>query len=119
MDIHERIEATKSKDLPMADTQQKPRVEDDPRVLEVYGNKLVSTSFDGGAVVITIGAARFIPERIDDVPQQGHQPVIHVTARLALSPAAAVELGNALNNILRAMTTRAATPPGAPPQKPS
>ena len=102
----------------MADTQQKPRVEDDPRVLEVYGNKLVSTSFDGGAVVITIGTARFLPERIDDVPQQGHQPVIHVTARLALSPAAAVELGNALNNILRAMATRAG-PAGAAPQKPS
>ena len=94
----------------MADTQQKPRIEDDPRVLEVYGNKLVR--------VITIGTARFLPERIDDVPQQGHQPVIHVTAWLALSPAAAVELGNALNNILRAMTTRAGTP-GAPPQKPS
>jgi len=118
MDTHERIEATKSKDLPMADTQQKPRVEDDPRVLEVYGNKVVSTSFDGGAVVITIGTARFLPERIDDVPQQGHQPVIHVTARLALSPAAAVELGNALNNILRAMATRAG-PAGAAPQKPS
>src|SRR6516164_11712533 len=118
MEIDACINPTKSKDLPMADTQQKPRIEDDPRVLEVYGNKLVSTSFDGGAVVVTIGAARFLPERIDDVPQQGHQPVIHVTARLALSPAAAVELGNALNNILRAMATRAGTP-GAPSQKPS
>src|SRR6516165_5679067 len=118
MDTHERIEATKSKDLPMADTQQKPRVEDDPRVLEVYGNKVVSTSFDGGAVVITIGTSRFLPERIDDAPQQGQQPVIHVTARLALSPPAAVELGNALNNILRAMTTKAA-PPETPPQIPS
>jgi hypothetical protein len=72
----------------MADTQQKPRIEDDPRVLEVYGNKVVSTSFDDGAVVITIGTTRFLPERIDDV----EQPVIHVTARLALSPPAAVEL---------------------------
>ena len=88
----------------MADIQQKSRIEDDPRALEVYGNKLVSTSFDGGAVVITIGAARFLPERIDDVLQQGRQPVVHVTARLALSPPAAVELINALNNILGAMT---------------
>jgi hypothetical protein len=31
----------------MADTQQKPRVQDDARVLEVYGNKVVSTSLDG------------------------------------------------------------------------
>ena len=103
----------------MADTQQKPRIQDDARVLEVYGNKVVSTSFDGGAVVITIGTARFLPERIDDALQQGQQPVIHVTARLALSPPAAVELGNALNNILRAMGTTRATPPGTAPQKPS
>ena len=102
----------------MADTQQKPRIQDDARVLEVYANKVVSTSFDGGAVVITIGTSRFLPERIDDAPQQGQQPVIHVTARLALSPPAAVELGNALNNILRAMATQAA-PVGAAPQKPS
>src|SRR5262249_14985569 len=112
------IKPAKPKDVPMAD-QQKPRIADDARVLEIYGNKVVSTSFDGGAVVITIGTGRFLPERIDDALQQGQQPVIHVTARLALSPSAAVELGNALNNILRAMTTRAATPPGAPPQKPS
>jgi hypothetical protein len=76
---------------PTADTQQKPRIQDDARVLEVYGNKVVSTSFDGGAVVITIGTTRFLPDRIDDAPQQGQQPVIYVTARLALSPAAAVE----------------------------
>jgi hypothetical protein len=118
MDIDRCIKPAKPKDVPMAD-QQKPRIADDARVLEIYGNKVVSTSFDGGAVVITIGTGRFLPERIDDALQQGQQPVIHVTARLALSPSAAVELGNALNNILRAMTTRAATPPGAPPQKPS
>jgi hypothetical protein len=99
----------------MADIQQKPRIEDDARVLEIYGNKVVSTSFDGGAVIITIGTTRFLPERIDDAWQQ---PVIPVTARLALSPPAAVELGNSLNNILRAMATRAA-PVGAAPQKPS
>jgi hypothetical protein len=118
MNLYQGIRTAKPKGVPMADTQQKPRVEDDPRVLEVYGNKVVSTSFDGGAVVITIGTTRFLPDRVDEVPQQGQQPVIHVTARLALSPPAAVELGNALNNILRAMATRAGTP-GAPPQKPS
>ena len=104
----------------MADTQQKPRIQDNAGVFEVYGNKVVSAAFDGGAVLITIGTTRFfLPERIDDAPQQGQQPVIHVTARLALSPSAAVELGNALNNILRAMATRAAPPGVASPQKPS
>jgi hypothetical protein len=48
----------KPKDVPMAD-QQKPRIADDARVLEIYGNKVVSTSFDGGAVVITIGTGVF------------------------------------------------------------
>ena len=120
MDIHECTKATKSKDLPMADTQQKPRIQDDAGVLEVYGNKVISAAFDGGAVLITIGTTRFfLPERLDDAPQQGQQPVVHVTARLALSPSAAVELGNALNNILRAMGTTRATPPGTAPQKPS
>jgi hypothetical protein len=95
----------------MANIQQKPNIEDDPSVLEIYGNKLVSTSFDRGAVVITMGTARIFPERIDEMPQQGQQPVIHVTARLALSPSAAVELRNALDNILGAI--RAASPPAA------
>ena len=102
----------------MADIQQKPKIEDDPSVLEVYGNKLVSTSFDGGAVVITMGAARIFPERIDEMPQQGQQPVIHVIARLALSPSAAVELRNALDNILGAIRKAASAPAaGVSPQK--
>ena len=102
----------------MADTQQKPKIEDDPSILETYGNKLVSTSFDGGAVVITMGTARIFPERVDEMPQQGQQPVIHVTARLALSPSAAVELRNALDNILGAMRRAASAPAaGVSPQK--
>lgn len=92
-------------------------IEDDPHVLEVYGNKLINVSYDGGAVVITIGATRFLPDRMEDAPQQTQQPVVHVTARLALSPSAAVELVNALNNILGAITKRAG--PEAASQKPS
>src|SRR5438046_9304689 len=84
----------------------------------IYGNKLVSTSFDGGAVVVTMGTARIFPERVDEMPQQGQQPVIHVTARLALSPSAAVELRNALDNILGAMRRAASAPAaGTSPQK--
>src|SRR5262245_9739833 len=102
----------------MADIQPKPRmIQDDPHVLEVYGNKLINVSYDGGAVVITIGATRLLPDRMDDAPQQTQQPVVHVTARLALSPSAAVELVNALNNILGAITKRAG--PEAASQKPS
>jgi len=96
----------------MADIQQKAKIEDDPSVLEVYSNKLVSTSFDGGAVVVTMGTARIFRGRIDEMPPRGQQPVIHVTARLALSPSAAVELRNALDNVLGAMR-RAAPAPAA------
>ena|SRR5262252_2850736 len=104
----------------MVDIQQQPkprRVEDDPHVLEVYGNRLINVSYDGGAVVVTVGAARLVPERIDEAPQQSEQPIVHVTARLALSPSAAVELMNALNGVLGAITKRGAEE-GAP-QKPS
>jgi hypothetical protein len=105
--------------LVMTDIQPKPRrIEDDPHVLEVYGNKLINVSYDGGAVVVTMGATRFLPERLDDAPQQSQQVVVHVTARLALSPSAAVELINALNNILGAITKKGA-PEAAAPQKPS
>jgi hypothetical protein len=52
----------------MADIQQKPKIEDDPSILENL-RKLVSTSFDGGAVVITMGTARIFPERVDEMPR--------------------------------------------------
>ena len=93
----------------MTDIQAKPRrIEDDPHVLEVYGNKLINASYDGGAVVITIGATRFVPDQLDDAPQQTQHAIVHVTARLAISPSAAVELVNVLNNILGAITKKTA-----------
>src|SRR5262245_62678409 len=95
----------------MVDIQQQPkprRIEDDPHVLEVYGNRLINVSYDGGAVVVTIGAARFVPERLEETSQQSEQAIVHVTARLALSPSAAVELMNALNGVLGAITKRGA-----------
>jgi hypothetical protein len=77
-------------------------ISDDPCVAEIYSNKLVAASFDGSAVVVTFGVTRFVPESITASPQRkgGHQPV-HVTARLALSPVAAVEFVSALNKLLR------------------
>ena len=83
---------------------QKPRIRDNPAILEIYSNKLISTSFDGGALVITMGATRFLPERIDEPPKQGQHPEVYVTSRLALSPSAAVELVNNLNNMLSALS---------------
>jgi hypothetical protein len=73
---------------------------DNPTVAETYANKLVAASYDGGAVVITLGTIRLVPEHGTDASKSGTQPVF-VTARMALSPSGAVELANALNNMLK------------------
>ena len=82
---------------------QKVEVIDNPSVKESYANKVVATSFDGGAVVITLGATRFLPEYIAEAPKERSLPPVHVTARLALSPAGAAELSNALNTTLKTL----------------
>jgi hypothetical protein len=79
---------------------QKLKVIDNPFVAESYANKLVAASFDGSAVVITLGATRFVPEEVAKTPKERSLPPVHVTARLAISPAGAVELANALNAML-------------------
>jgi hypothetical protein len=80
---------------------QKLEVIDNPSVAEFYANKLVAASFDGGAVMITLGATRFMPGA---KPKEGSLPPVHVTARLAISPAGAVELANALNAMLKTLS---------------
>src|ERR1700676_520257 len=82
----------------MADTQPSCRINDDLAVTEIYANKIVSTTFDGHAVVITFGTGRILPERTDQQPKEG--ATICVTCRVALSPPAAFELINAINNLM-------------------
>jgi hypothetical protein len=84
--------------------RQKLKIIDNPSVAESYANKLVAASFDGGAVVITLGATRFVPENQAKAPKEGSLPPVHVTARLAISPAGAVELANALNAMLKTLS---------------
>ena len=83
---------------------QKLEIIDNPSVAESYANKLVAASFDGWAVVITLGTTRFVPEQSTKAPKQGTLPPVHVTARLAISPAGAVELANALNSMLKTLS---------------
>lgn len=83
---------------------QKLKIIDNPSVGELYANKLVAASFDGGAVVITLGTTRFVPEESAKAPKEGTLPPVHVTARLAISPAGAVELTNALNSMLKTLS---------------
>ena len=88
----------------MAEAQQKFKIIDNPSIGELYANKLVATSFDGGAVSITLGTTRFIPEQGGEFPKQGKPASVHVTARLALSPGGAVELANALGAMLNTLS---------------
>ena len=84
----------------MADKKPQMTVVDDPSVKETYANKVIGTSFDGGALSITLGVGRFVPKMTDETAKQGTLPAVHVTARLSLSPAAAVELASALKMML-------------------
>jgi hypothetical protein len=44
------------------------------------------------------------PEAGTKAPEEGTLPPVHVTARLAISPAGAVELANALNAMLKTLS---------------
>ena len=70
----------------MAKEPKKIQIIDDTAVRELYANKLVSASFDGGAVAITLGVTRFVPEDSTQAPAEGIRLPVHVTARLAVSP---------------------------------
>jgi hypothetical protein len=80
----------------MAEQQQpKFRIQDDPSIIETYANKFLGAVFDGSA--LTFGSLRLHLEKTDQAPTQGQQPVVQVTHRLTLSPAAAIELINSLH----------------------
>ena len=99
----------------MPEGSQKSRIVDNPDVSEVYVNKTIGCSFDGGAISILLGCSRVVPERLDAMPGQDRGPNVYVTGRLALSPAAAVELINALNGILAAISKAPNSPISAFP----
>lgn len=81
---------------------QKFKIIDNPFVAETYANKLIAASFDGGAVVITLGAMRF--EHGAGTLEESSPLPVHVTSRLALSPSGAIELANALNKMLNTVS---------------
>ena len=100
----------------MAESQKKVRVSDIPTITPVYCNRFISAAFDGGAIGITLGETRMVTEYIDQGPKQGEHPTVYVTARLALSPSAAIELIKSLNNLLQhvAAVANQTPPPMAP-----
>jgi hypothetical protein len=96
----------------MSGNQQKPRIVDNPGVREIYINKTIGASYDGGTISITLGCTRMLPEQLDTLPRQDQPPAVYVTGRVALTPSAAVELANALNGILTDIAKKQSTPPG-------
>jgi hypothetical protein len=91
----------------MADKQPSFRIKDDFAVTEIYANKIVSAAFDGHAVMITFGSGRILPERTDDQSKEG--ATICVNCRVALSPPAALELINTINNLMTSVQKSQAT----------
>lgn len=107
----------------MTENQRKPRIVDNPDAREIYINRTIGTAFDGAAITILLGCARVVPERVDTPPQQSEPPAVHLTARIALSLNAAVELANALNGILATIAKDPAGPVSVfsttPPSRPN
>jgi hypothetical protein len=99
-----------ARNFPMSDGPQKPRVVDNPDVGELYANKTIGASFDGGGITVLLGCSRVIPELVDTPLERNEPPAVYVTGRLTLSPAAAVELMNALNGILAALSSTPNSP---------
>jgi hypothetical protein len=95
--------------------QKKLRVQDNPAVTEVYVNKFLGAVYDGGAVALTFGSIRPFAEQIGDGPIEARQAVVHVTQRLALSPAATIELINGLKQTLTTLTPDAQAIAGREP----
>src|SRR5690348_9704223 len=94
----------------MAEKPKGLRIIDDPAVKELYANKFIGSMFDGGALSITLGIMRFVPQRTEGGPPKGAEPEVHVSARLALSPSGAVELINNLGKMLATLQAAASRP---------
>jgi hypothetical protein len=104
-------------DSTVAEQQQpKFRIQDNSSIIETYANKCLGAVFDGSAVNLTFGSLRVPLEKTDEGPIQSQQPVVQVTHRLTISPAAALELINGLNAtftaLKQAQAQRVAQQPG-------
>lgn len=78
-------------------------VRDNPNVVEVYSNRVVNMTYDGAAVVLTLAAARAMPERLDDadaIKTATLNPTAVVNNRLALPAATVIDMYNSLGEIV-------------------
>lgn len=79
----------------------KLRVVDDPSVRESVATNMVGGLLSDNTLFVTLAAQRSLPETTGAPPNQA--PIAQVTARLALTPTAAVELVNLLSGLLSAV----------------
>jgi hypothetical protein len=88
-------------------TQQppKPRVIDLPDIREIYSDKMVGASFGGGSIILTLGCNRFALQQTDQ--PTNNEGTIVVNNRIALSPQLAVDLVNALTQLINAANNAA------------
>lgn len=101
----------------MADNKQNTKVVDVPTVHEVYANQFIAAGFDGSSVTISLGTSRLMPEKMGDGIKEGAQPAVFVTARLAISAAAAVDFITNVSGMLERvglMQNKGAPAGGAP-----
>jgi hypothetical protein len=54
----------------MTDKKPQMAIVDDPPAKEIYANTLIGTTFDGGALSVTLGVGRFVPKKTDEAPKQ-------------------------------------------------
>jgi hypothetical protein len=78
------------------------RVQDNPLAVEVYANRFLGAFFDGNSVSLTFGSMRMAPPG-EEGASPTVQPIVHVTQRLVLSPAATVEMINGIKQTLAGM----------------
>jgi hypothetical protein len=78
----------------------KSRVIDSPDNTEIYANMIVGTSFDGSAIIVSLGTTRITPGRFGEPITA--PPDVYVTGRIALSLKAALELSKSIQQLLEA-----------------
>ncbi len=97
------------------ENKEQLRIRDSGGKPEIYGSELVGMFFDGTALTIQIGRKAFEAARTNEAPGPADKPVVITTGAVILSPAAAVDIANAINRVISAAVHLADKPAGEAP----
>jgi|SRR5882672_6546261 len=89
---------------------QAPKIIDRPDVADVYASRIIAITYDGGPIVVTLGALRMIPARLGE-PVLPADTTIHVVQRIVLSQPAAAELVNMIQGLMNTVILGQSAPP--------